>query len=220
MRITPTEENYIKTIDNLSGPENHLVPTTVLAKHLRTTPAAVTDMVQRLHKKELIIHQRYQGVKIAPLGKQKAMQIIRRQRLWEVFLVKKLQLTWEQVVAAVEELEHIQLDILIEKLDAHLDYPTYNPTGKPIPNAKGYIKSDIQILLDQLTVGINAFIVAFRDDSSVFLEYLNKRNIQIGTTVKVLEKLPFDQSVELSVNGAVPITLSAKACGQLVVVPC
>ena len=220
MRITPTEENYIKTIENLSGPENHLVATTVLARHLRTTPAAVTDMVQRLHKKELIVHQRYQGVKIAPLGKQKAIQIIRRQRLWEVFLVKKLQLTWEQVVAAVEELEHIQLDILIEKLDAHLDYPTYNPTGKPIPNAQGYIKSDIQILLDQLTVGVNAFIVAFRDDSSVFLEYLNKRNIQIGTTVKVLEKLPFDQSVELSVNGAVPITLSAKACGQLVVVPC
>jgi DtxR family Mn-dependent transcriptional regulator len=220
MRITPTEENYIKTIDNLSGPESHLVPTTVLAKHLHTTPAAVTDMVQRLHKKELIIHQRYQGVRIAPLGKQKAMQIIRRQRLWEVFLVNKLQLTWEQVVAAVEELEHIQLDILIEKLDAHLDYPTYNPTGKPIPNAKGYINSPIQILLDQLTVGVNAFVIAFKDGSSVFLEYLNKRNIQIGATVKVLEKLPFDQSVELSVNGAVPITLSAKACGQLVVVPC
>ena len=218
MDLTYTEENYIKVIHHLSNGGQHMVATNSLASYLRTSPAAITDMVQRLHQKGLISYQKYQGVNIAAPGLAKAMQILRRHRLWEVFLVKKLKFTWDEVEEVAEELEHIRSELLIKRLDEYLDHPSYSPHGEPIPDVNGAIKTQPQILLSQLEAGATGTIVAVKDDSAPFLQYLNKKNIYLGAAVKVLEKIPFDQSMELSIDGSVGVTISSLVSDNLLIV--
>lgn len=218
MQLTYTEENYIKVIHQLSNDGQQTVATNMLANHLHTSPAAITDMIQRMHQKGLLTYQKYQGVNITTLGREKAMQILRRHRLWEVFLVKKLQFTWDEVQAVAEELEHIQSDMLIQRLDAYLEHPAYSPHGEPIPNAMGQIKTQSQVTLSQLEIGQKGVLVAVKDDSATFLQYLNKRNIYLGTTMQVLDKVTFDQSMDVSIDGKESTNISLKVSDNLLVV--
>jgi DtxR family Mn-dependent transcriptional regulator len=218
MQLTHTEENYIKVIHQLSNDGEKIVTTNTLAKHLNTSPAAITDMIQRMYQKRLLTYQKYQGVNITTLGREKAMQILRRHRLWEVFLVKKLKFTWDEVQAVTEELEHIQSEMLIQRLDAYLDYPTYSPHGEPIPNTKGEIKKQSQVTLNQLEVGQKGILVAVKDDSTAFLQYLNKRNIYLGATMQVLDKVAFDESMDISIDSKERTNISLKVSDNLLVV--
>ena len=218
MDLTHTEENYIKVIHHLSNGGQQLVSTNSLANYLGTSPAAITDMIQRLHQKGLIIYQKYQGVNIAAPGTAKAMQILRRHRLWEVFLVKKLKFTWDEVQEVAEELEHVQSDLLIRRLDDYLDHTSYSPHGEAIPYIHGEIKTQAQIVLSQLEIGSTGTLVAVKDDSAPFLQYLNKKNIYLGAVVKVLEKNSFDQSMEISIDGSIGITISPKASDNLLII--
>jgi DtxR family transcriptional regulator, Mn-dependent transcriptional regulator len=175
-------------------------------------------MIQRMHQKGLLTYQKYQGVNITTLGREKAMQILRRHRLWEVFLVKKLQFTWDEVQAVAEELEHIQSDILIQRLDAYLEHPAYSPHGEPIPTATGQIKAQSQVTLSQLEIGQKGVLVAVKDDSATFLQYLNKRNIYLGATMQVLDKIAFDVSMDVSIDGKESSNISLKVSDNLLVV--
>ncbi|MFO0399201.1 MAG: metal-dependent transcriptional regulator [Sphingobacteriia bacterium] len=135
---TPTisEENYLKAIYKLSG-NDQPVSTNVLARELGTSAASASDMLRRLSEKGYLVYKRYYGARMTEKGARLARSIIRKHRLWETFLVEKLQFGWEQVHEVAEQLEHVQHPLLIQRLDAYLGYPRYDPHGAPIPDAQG-----------------------------------------------------------------------------------
>ncbi len=215
MQLTHTEENYIKLVYKLSHAGQQSVSTKALADALHISPAAITDMIQRMYRKGLLIYQKYQGVNVSPMGQTYVMQILRRRRLWEVFLVKKLNFAWDEIQDIVEDLEHIQSNALIEHLDTYLEYPTYSPHGEPIPNISGEIKQEIQITLSQFSIGQKGVLFALKDDSTSFLHYLNKRCIYLGVTIEVLDHIPFDASLDVSIDGEKLINIPLKASDNL-----
>lgn len=219
MHLSDTEEKYLKAIYQQGENGTTAVATNALATALHTSPAAVTDMVQKLHEKALVVYQKYQGVTISATGKEHALQIIRKHFLWEVFLVDKLKLGWEEVHEIAEKLEHIQSPLLIQRLDDFLGSPAYSPHGKPIPNAQGEIMHKASVLLTSMEAGSSGIIIATKDESASFLQYLNKRHIHLGAKISVLEKLPFDQSMDISVDHLPKINISQKVSDNILVIP-
>lgn len=217
MQLTHTEERYLKAIYQLSKQGQQPVPTNALAAALQTSPAAVTDMVQRLYQKALVTYQKYQGVNMAAIGQEKAIQVLRKRRLWEVFLVKKLELAWDEVTAIADQLEHMQSELLIQGLDDFLDHPAYNPHGEPIPDKQGKINTKPQRLLSELEAGNSGILLAIQEGTSLFLQYLSKRNIHLGAHISVVEKLAFDQSMDISVNGQPKLNISLKVSDNLLI---
>ena len=135
--MTRAEENYIKTIFHLGGHSAVPIATNAIAEQMETKPSSVTDMAKKLAEKGLVHYKRYQGVSLTDSGIKTALSIIRKHRLWEVFLVKKLDFTWDEVHEVAEQLEHIKSEKLIDKIDELLDFPKYDPHGDPIPSAAG-----------------------------------------------------------------------------------
>lgn len=219
MRLSHTEEKYLKVIYRQGENGTTTVSTNAIAAALHTSPAAVTDMVQRLHEKGLVVYQKYQGVTISPTGQAYALQIIRKHFLWEVFLVEKLKLGWEEVHEIAEQLEHIQSPALIQRLDEFLGAPAYSPHGNPIPNAQGEIVHKASVVLTSLEAGGSGIIIAIKEATSPFLQYLNKRNIYLGAKIMVIEKLPFDQSMDISVDQLPKINISQKVSDNILIVP-
>ena len=198
--ISFTEENYLKAIYHLSTGGERSVLTNEIAEAMQTKAASVTDMVKKLSAKSLIQYEKYYGVKITATGKQQALQIIRKHRLWETFLVNKLGFSWDQVHEVAEQLEHIQSARLINKLDEYLDYPTVDPHGDPIPDANGKIKSREQISMDQLSAGIKGVIASVKDNDPKLLKYLEKIGAKPGRKVQVISIEPYDQSIEILID--------------------
>ena len=131
--MTRAEENYLKAIFNLGGSQQQTITTNALAEEMQTKPSSVTDMAKRLATKGLVRYARYQGIGLTAQGTKEALTIVRKHRLWEVFLVNKLNFTWDEVHEVAEQLEHIKSEKLIDQLDALLDFPKYDPHGDPIP---------------------------------------------------------------------------------------
>ena len=157
-------------------------------------------MVQKLADKELVSYVRYKGTTLSKAGRKVAINIVRKHRLWEVFLVEKLNFQWDEVHDIAEQLEHIKSDVLIEKLDQFLDHPDYDPHGDPIPDKNGNIKSADKRLLSELSKKDQGILVGVRETSTEFLQFLDKRNIAIGTPIKVLGKEFFDGSMVIQVK--------------------
>ncbi len=217
MELTYTEENYLKAIYQLSKQGQQPVSTNALAAILHTSPAAVTDMIQRLNQKELVSYQKYQGVNMAELGQKQVLQVLRKQRLWEVFLVNKLKFAWDEVADAAEQLEHIQSGLLIQRLDDFLGNPVYSPYGEPIPDKQGKINTQPQWILSQLEEGNTAILMSVKEGTPLFLQYLSKRGIYIGASIKVVEKIVFDQSMDISIDGLPQFNISLKVSDNLLV---
>src|SRR5579872_3165263 len=152
MKVSVSKENHLKTIFHLQQ-EQGLVTTNALAAALNTRPASVTDMLKKLKEQKLLIYERYKGFKLNNEGRKTALQIIRKHRLWEYFLVKKLQFGWDEVHEIAEELEHIGSKKLIERLDAFLGFPETDPHGDPIPDGQGRLPVRRQLNLSQLPLG-------------------------------------------------------------------
>ena len=195
-----SEENYLKSIFHLQKHSKTGVSTNALAKELQTKASSVTDMVKKLSEKELVVYKKYQGVYLSEAGRKTALQIVRKHRLWEVFLVEKLSFSWDEVHEVAEELEHIKSDKLISELDKFLDYPQRDPHGDPIPDAEGNFQVSNKILLSNLKKGETGTLVGVKDTSSEFLKYLDKNNIALGETIKVLDKEEFDGSMQIKVR--------------------
>ena len=219
MRISYTEENYLKVIYQHATGSKKAVPTNAIAEALNTSPAAVTDMVQKLHEKRLVVYQKYQGVCIAEAGKACALQVIRKHLLWEVFLVNKLKLGWEEVHEIAEQLEHIQSPLLTQRLDDFLGNPAYSPHGKPIPNAQGESTDKAKVVLTNMQVGSSGIVMAVREGTSPFLQYLSKLGIYIGAKISIIEKIPFDQSMDISVDHLPKVNISQKVSDNILVIP-
>ena len=214
--MTLSEENYLKTIFHLYDQHQQEVSTNAIAEVMNTKASSVTDMLKKLADKQLINYRKYQGVTLSEEGRSQAIAIIRKHRLWEVFLVEKLQFSWDEVHEIAEELEHIQSDKLIERLDAFLGYPKKDPHGDLIPNKEGEFSEAAQTLLSELKDGDRRTLVAVKNTSKEFLVYLNKMEIALGDTIEVLNKEPFDNSMLLKVNDH-KVSLSATVCRNIYV---
>lgn len=198
--LTLTEENYIKAIYHLGIYGKEMVNTNAIAKALNTKASSVTDMVKKLAEKEYLNYKKYQGVKLTKSGINVAVNIVRKHRLWEVFLVEKLNFTWDEVHEIAEHLEHIKSEKLINELDAFLKFPTHDPHGDPIPDKDGKFNKIEKITLSQANVGNTYKCIGVEDTSTSFLQYLDNNNISLGTTIEILYKEPFDSSVKIKLN--------------------
>lgn len=199
--MTFSEENYLKTIYHLTTFLNTEVSTNAIAEKMETKASSVTDMLKKLADKELVNYKKYQGVSLTENGKLAAKMIVRKHRLWEVFLVEKLDFSWDEVHDVAEQLEHIKSEKLINKLDAFLGNPTEDPHGDPIPDAEGNIIKVEKQLLSDIGTGKNTICVGVKDTSAEFLQYLDKQKIALGSTIEVLSKEDFDASLLIKVNG-------------------
>jgi DtxR family Mn-dependent transcriptional regulator len=206
-----TEENYLKTIYKLAEAEpGQDVSTNRIAAALTTRAASVTDMLRRLAEKELLRYEKYRGVQLTPEGRRLALLTVRKHRLWEVFLVQQLGFNWDEVHDVAEELEHVQSPLLMRRLDEFLNYPTFDPHGDPIPAEDGAMRRPTQRLLADLEVGERGTLAAVKDTSAPFLQYLDKVGLPLGAQLKVLDKVAFDNSLELRVNRERTILISAE----------
>lgn len=196
MKLSESEENYIKSIYNLQE-KTEKVNTNSLAKFLNTSAASITDMLKKLKLKKLLEYKKYYGFRLNDAGKKEALKIIRRHRLWEFFLVAKLGMEWEKVHDIAEELEHVSSIELIEKLDTYLGKPKIDPHGDPIPDDKGNIPVLKQIVLRELSIKKNAIVSSVSNQTAEMMEMLNHYNIGIGSQIKVLRSFDFDGSLEI-----------------------
>lgn len=196
-----TEENYLKIIYHLSEISNP-VQTNAIAERIQTKAASVTDMLKKLSDKELVDYVKYQGVTLTEKGRLTAINIVRKHRLWEVFLVEKLSFKWDEVHEVAEELEHINSALLIERLDAFLDFPKVDPHGDPIPDKNGNFADLAFFKLNKLKTGEKGTITGVSEHSSPFLKHLEKLGLTLGKKIEITEITDFDGSVELLVNGS------------------
>ncbi|HEY9116826.1 MAG TPA: metal-dependent transcriptional regulator [Roseivirga sp.] len=203
-----SEENYLKTIYHLSNHGKDSVNTNAISEEMKTTPASVSDMIRKLSKKKVVDYQKYKGVNISEKGKEIALKVIRKHRLWEVFLVEKLNFHWDEVHDIAEQLEHINSPLLISKLDEFLGFPKHDPHGDPIPDDNGVFASVKKEPLADVESGQVCKVIAVNDSSSSFLKYLDKVGISIGTTLRVDDHTEFDGSVDITINHQKSITVS------------
>ena len=198
--LSQAEENYLKEIYSLEERFKKEVSTNSIAEKMETKASSVTDMLQKLSNKGLVVYKKYNGTRLSEKGKAKAILIVRKHRLWETFLVEKLNFLWDEVHDIAEQLEHIKSEKLTNRLEAFLEYPEFDPHGDPIPNVNGKIIKINNICLADLKIKEEGVFVGVKDSSDDFLKYLNKKNIAIGDKLKVLDIESFDNSVKIDNN--------------------
>lgn len=214
--MTLSEENYLKTIYHITAESGEEVSTNAIAEKMETKASSVTDMLKKLAEKELIVYKKYQGVSLTDEGKMAAKMIVRKHRLWEVFLVDTLQFPWDEVHDIAEQLEHIKSEKLINKLDDFLGNPTEDPHGDPIPDVNGKIVKVEKLLLSELKENQTGICVGVKDSSTEFLKYLDKNKIALGVSIKVNAIEDFDLSLNVKV-GETDLLISNKIAGNLFV---
>lgn len=199
MKFSASEENYIKSIYHLQV-INERVNAKMLSMAVQTKAASVTDMLKKLHKKKLVDYQPYKSFILTDTGRKMALEVIRKHRLWEFFLVNKLGFEWDQVHEIAEELEHISSMELINRLDLFLDHPSFDPHGDPIPNSKGKMMEVKQHNLTEVSVKKMVTVSYIKDQSIAMLDLLKHYRIGIGTRLKVYKRFDFDGSVEIKID--------------------
>lgn len=214
--MTFSEENYLKTIYHLTIVSDSEISTNAIAEMMETKASSVTDMLKKLAEKGLVDYKKYQGVSLTEKGKLSAKMIVRKHRLWEVFLVEKFDFSWDEVHDVAEQLEHIKSEKLINKLDDFLGNPTEDPHGDPIPDANGRIIKIEKQLLSEAHENQIGICVGVRDTSSEFLKYLDKQGIALGSKIEIIAKESFDLSLKIKIDNK-DLTISNKiACNLFV----
>jgi DtxR family transcriptional regulator, Mn-dependent transcriptional regulator len=216
MKYSASKENYIKAIFHLQQAGGN-VSTNALAEALQTKPASVTDMLKKLQAEQLLEYKKYRGVKLSTAGKKLAMAIIRKHRLWEFFLVEKLQFGWEEVHAIAEELEHISSKKLIDRLDAFLSFPKTDPHGDPIPDINGKMPAVQQWAVFDMPVNSSGIVNGISDQSPEMLELLKHKNIAMGTRLEIRKKFGVDGSIEIKIRQQQPVNISEHVAKKLLV---
>jgi DtxR family Mn-dependent transcriptional regulator len=216
--ITQAEENYLKAIFKIAERDGNPVLTNAIAAAMNTAAASVTDMLKRLSDKQLLSYEKYRGVQLTADGHRLATSLIRKHRLWETFLVKKLGFPWDQVHELAEQLEHIQGDSLTNRLDHFLGYPRFDPHGDPIPDAEGRWELLQQVSVTSMEPGGRGRLTSVADDSAVFLQYLTQVGLALGAEVEVVERYAYDHSMKVRINGTETV-LSEKVCQNLFIKP-
>lgn len=206
MQISKNEQDYIKSIFKLQADVS--VSTTALSEHLHLKAASITDMLKKLADKKLVSYKKYQGVTLSTKGEKLALELIRKHRLWEVFLVEKLNYKWDEVHAIAEQLEHVEGLDLINRLDKFLGLPKFDPHGDPIPNEKLVLTKQNLSQLGKITKPGKYQVSMVNQDNPSFLQYLTKLSIKIGDIIKLHELITFDGSLNISINNSTSIFMS------------
>ncbi|MBD3638721.1 MAG: metal-dependent transcriptional regulator [Crocinitomicaceae bacterium] len=209
--LSRAEENYLKEIFHLSGKEKDKVSTNALAERLDTKASSITDMLQKLKAKKLVAYQKYKGCSLTGSGEKVALHIIRKHRLWETFLVNKLSFGWDEVHAVAEELEHIRSKKLIDSIDQFLGFPKFDPHGDPIPDKDGNINyQESKIKLSDTSVKSIVEVVSVNEDSLALLKYLDEIGLRLGSEIEIYSRVPYDESIQVSIDCGDSISLSKK----------
>ncbi len=215
--LSLTEENYLKAIYHLSHESEGGVSTNAIADVMQTRAASVTDMIKRLSQKGLIAYEKYHGVTMTEAGRDSALSVVRKHRLWETFLVDKLGFSWDEVHEVAEQLEHIQSPMLVEKLDIFLGHPTHDPHGHPIPDQKGKVHERRNKPLSTAEAGTHGTVCSVADSSASFLQYLDKVGIGIGSVLEVRDKLSVDGTLEVVVDGKKRTSLTREVSENILI---
>ncbi len=214
---THSEENYLKAIWKLHEAGIANVSTNSIAAEVKTRAASVTDMLKKLADKKLIQYQKYQGVKLTAEGRRVALSIVRKHRLWEVFLVEKLDYRWDEVHEIAEQLEHIFSENLTDRLDKFLDFPKFDPHGDPIPDKTGKLTDAASVSLSLVKAGQAVVMTGVSEHSAIFLRYLDEHGIGLGSAITIEQVIEFDQSLKIKVNNKAAITISQNAAKNILV---
>lgn len=200
--LTYTEENYLKALLKISfDNESQEVGTNELAAYLVVKPATANDMLKKLKEKSLVDYEKYGKITLSETGRKFAIDVLRKHRLWETFLYEKLEFSWDEVHEVAEQLEHIQSEKLVDKLEKFLDFPEFDPHGDPIPNKRGELKTQFKNTLANIAAGNLCKMVAVKENTSSFLQYVVKVGLDINNEIKVISKQEFDKLTVIEVNG-------------------
>jgi len=211
-----SEENYLKTLYHLETRGSTKVNNVALAKALELNPATVLEMVRKLTKRKLVLTQKDKSIHLTEKGRKLALLTVRKHRLWEVFLVEKLNYKWNEVHDLAEQLEHIESKDLIDRIADFLNNPAFDPHGDPIPDKYGKIKNNTTIPLNSCTAGKTYTVSHLADTSDAFLEYLGRLNIKPGTRIRMIEKMHYDYSCITEINKQ-KVQLSEKVTSNIMV---
>jgi len=213
-----TEENYLKAIYKLSFEQKQSeTSTNAIAEELDTRAASVTDMLKKLAEKKLVDYEKYKGVSLSEAGKFVALQVVRKHRLWEVFLHDKLDFGWEEVHEIAEQLEHIQSDRLINRLDDFLENPRHDPHGDPIPDRSGVLAQEEYIALNKVAKGQACILTGVSDHSISFLKSVERWGLGIGTPLTPGERNEFDGTLEIHLPSGEQIVIGQKSATHILV---
>ena len=214
--LSITEENYLKCILKLSGGNiQNNVGTNEISYEVNVSAASVTDMLRKLAEKKLITYQKYYGVKLTKTGEQYAKNLVRKHRLWEVFLTQKLKFSWDEVHDLAEQLEHVKGDEMIDRLENFLGNPKFDPHGDPIPDNKGNILVRKQQLLSELKKGDKAVIIGVKDTGTTFLQFLDSIKISLGTKFSIINVVVYDNSMQIKLQDGRELMLSSQICNNI-----
>ncbi len=217
--LTVTEENYLKALFQLTVERTNKkdAGTNELAAHLSIKPATANDMLKKLKEKKMIDYEKYGKSSLTKEGRKKAIEVIRKHRLWETFLFEKLEFSWDEVHEVAEQLEHIRSAKLVDKLDRFLNFPAFDPHGDSIPDKKGEMKLLSKKTLDEEEIGHQCTMIAVKDNTAAFLQYVDRVGLGINKKIKVIDKQTYDDLIEIEVNGE-RSSVSPKFASNIVIV--
>lgn len=213
---TYTEENYLKALFNLSA-EKGAVSVNELSRHLGIKMPTVNSMMKKLSEKKMVYYESYKPLRLTAKGQKEAGLIIRKHRLTEMFLVQKMGFGWEEVHEIAEQIEHLQSPVFFEKMDTLLGHPKIDPHGSPIPDKSGKMEWIQYEKLSHCVAGDTVRLAAVIHTTDDFLKFLNARELQLGTKIKIKSIEQFDRSMTVSYNKKSMEMLSQTVCERLLV---
>ncbi len=212
---TISKENYLKTLYTQDKRTEAAVTTSQIAEKLNVTNAATSEMAKKLSNAGLVNYQRYKGIELTTEGKKVALNVLRRHRLWELFLMEVLDLTWDEVHDEAELLEHQTSERLIDKIDEFLNFPTFDPHGSPIPQKNGELPEMPELVsLTNAIKGLTYSVARVSDKNSELIKYFSKIGLILNKKIKIVELLTFDNSVVIELDGA-ETTISEKTARSI-----
>jgi DtxR family Mn-dependent transcriptional regulator len=211
-----TKENYLKALYFLSR-EGEKISLTELSREMGVSTPTANSMVKKLQEKGWVIYQKYKPLELTNSGRKTAALIIRKHRLAEMYLVERMGFGWEEVHDIAEEMEHIDSELLFDRMDELLGYPSADPHGSPIPDKEGKVAIAEHHKLSEAEAGSKVRLEALRDSSTEFLLFLNTKKLELGTEIDILHIEPFDKSITVSYNELAPTMLSHEVCERLLV---
>ncbi len=215
---TKAKENYLKALYHLHI-KNEEISLSELGLNLELSKPTVNSMVRKMHQNGWVKYEKYKPIKLTLTGRKNAALVIRKHRLSEMFLSKVMGFGWEEVHDIAEELEHLKTDNFFDRMDELLGFPSIDPHGSPIPNKDGEIVRKSYKTLAEYAVGNKVILKALRDSSTDFLLYLNKKEIQLGTQITILQIETFDKTMTISYGTYTSQVLSSSVTNCLMVDP-
>ncbi len=192
-------ENYLKNIYKLQSNEGK-VTTSSLSERLQVSPASVSEMIKKLAEEGSLTHTPYKGVELTEEGKKLALRIIRKHRLWEMFLAEVLHFGWDEIDQEAERFEHVMSDKMEDKIDEVLGHPLIDPHGDPIPTKEGKIKYEIGSPLSKANEGTTVRVLRVSDSNSEMLQYVSSIGISLNKNILIKQKMSFDNSMLVMIN--------------------